>query len=1263
MLLGHQATRLLLASAITVATVCAQRIHTRIYDVADGLPNRSVHGITQDADGCMWFTTRAGIVCYDGLEWTRSGPPGGMGFGRAAIDDGGDIWSFALDEPHHPVRLQNTRWVEYPVTVGLPEHGGIGGVGIRGSGDDTQLLIACVRGNLLFWDGDRWLDVSGDRSLRFSNVTRVGDIFHLSTDRGLFTFDPSRPNARLLPIVAVPDESVYGTAIDPATDREWVIGPTWIGEYERGDFRFITRDMPFRASAKQDYHVTADGNGGVYFGDMLGLHHFIPFEGVRLVDRAEGLSAGGTTALFRDREGIVWNGSLRGVTKVLSRRFSNYTTAQGLAADEVTLVRELKDGSILLGHPEGIAFFHGRNDPIRIGSHPIQSRVLDCSEANDGTIWVAGNHDGLFRYARGERTAERVELPVGATEAVHAVHAASDGTILASVGRDLLRLRNGRWTPVDIPDHSERTFGIRRILEDDEGAIVLGTAFGGVMRMHGREVRHWHHAEDHNANNVFAVSLRPDGAIWAGTASGLCRCTPNGSLEPVLTPRIVRPTYFILDDADGNTWYGTDNGVYRHRGDEVRHFSVRDGLAGSETNRAAAICDREGHIWIGTDRGLSVFDPRHDRRPSHPPTVAITDIEAGGSRRLFTGELELPHDHNTVVFRFRTISFADEERVLHRTKLEGFDRSWSEARPLPTRELRYTSLPPGAYRMHVEVIDVDGVASGVVTSPAIHIANPFWRQSWVLITATIIVLIVIGGAFKFVSQRRYARRLESSVLQRTADLEAEKARLEATLSSIGDGLVVLDDACNVALWNRAAQKITGYSESDAIGRPLHELFTLPSTDVTDTAAGPVVLKTPTGIIRQLEFSSAPLGMQVESGRVLAFRDITDRRRVERNLARNERLDALGLLAGGIAHDFNNLLTVVLGNLSLIRLTDSSQHVEPRVRAAESATKQARALTQQLLTFSRAGDPIRRVASLHELLTESAKFLLSGANVRCDLELEDGLWPVEIDTGQVSQVVHNLLINARQAMPEGGRIVVRAHNLEVAPASMPEGPAVVIEVEDNGVGIAPDALDRVFDPYFSTKPGGSGLGLSTSYSIVSRHDGILMAESDPGQCTIFRAYLPASPQASVASESDSDPALTAAKDEGETPARVLVMDDEEPIRVLLKSMLTQLGHHCTTTGDGGAAIAMYRQALDTGQRFDLVIADLTVPGGMGGRVTLEHLKLIDDEVSAVAISGYSNDPVMADPREYGFRKGIAKPFGIDELETTLREVLSRASPKT
>ena len=385
------------------------------------------------------------------------------------------------------------------------------------------------------------------------------------------------------------------------------------------------------------------------------------------------------------------------------------------------------------------------------------------------------------------------------------------------------------------------------------------------------------------------------------------------------------------------------------------------------------------------------------------------------------------------------------------------------------------------------------------------------------------------------------------------------------------------------------------------------------------------------------------------------REIVERERMETELHKAQKLESLGILAGGIAHDFNNLLTTILSNVSMAMLDLEREHpAHKQLAMAERAMFRAKDLTQQLLTFSRGGAPVKRVTLISDLVRESAGFALRGTRIRCDFSVPDDLWLVNADEGQISQVIHNLMINADQAMPDGGTITVSCENAVLSTGDVPAlepGAYVKIAVRDRGIGIPKEYLEKIFDPYFTTKQRGSGLGLATTYSIIRKHGGGIFVESEISAGTTFTLFLPAFP-AATKEQVKEDVSLTTGK------GTILIMDDEEDIRTTAGNALGRLGYTVAFAEDGMRAIEMYQEAMRAGEPFAVVIMDLTIQGGMGGQETIKLLLEIDPEVKAIVSSGYSNDPVMASYQRYGFAGVVAKPYRIKELGAAVSSVLTQ-----
>jgi nitrogen-specific signal transduction histidine kinase/CheY-like chemotaxis protein len=387
------------------------------------------------------------------------------------------------------------------------------------------------------------------------------------------------------------------------------------------------------------------------------------------------------------------------------------------------------------------------------------------------------------------------------------------------------------------------------------------------------------------------------------------------------------------------------------------------------------------------------------------------------------------------------------------------------------------------------------------------------------------------------------------------------------------------------------------------------------------------------------------------------RDVTERRRMEEAQLTAQKLESISLLAGGIAHDFNNLLAGILGNISLARAEVSEAHpADENLANAERALLRAKDLTQQLLTFARGGAPVRHLADVGQLVRDAAVFASHGSPCACAFEINADLWPAEIDEGQLGQVVQNIVINAVQAMPAGGQITVKAVNTRLEPensCALPPGPYLEISVADKGTGIPEGLLKRIFDPYFTTKQTGSGLGLAVSYSIIRSHRGYLGATSAPGQGSTVTFLVPAEPDREIP---------RVAQEKAPVPLRgggVLVMDDQEMVRTMAVRMIASLGFSAVGAANGGEALELYKAALADKRPFDAVILDLTVVGGMGGKETISRLLSIHPSARIIVSSGYSHEPDLADYRRLGAVGILPKPYRLQELKKVILEVVETA----
>jgi PAS domain S-box-containing protein len=515
-------------------------------------------------------------------------------------------------------------------------------------------------------------------------------------------------------------------------------------------------------------------------------------------------------------------------------------------------------------------------------------------------------------------------------------------------------------------------------------------------------------------------------------------------------------------------------------------------------------------------------------------------------------------------------------------------------------------------------------------------------------------------------------------IQAEEALAAEKDRLAVTLRSIGDGVITTDTSGRVELVNAEAERLTGWTQDGANGKPLTEVFRIVDSKTgrvlrdisrnvlrTGRMVSPrsdsITLVSREGSERFIAHGASPIFSKSGKivGTVLVFQDITDRKRMEDELLKAQKMESLGLLAGGIAHDFNNFLAAVLLKSQMgLRVLDQGRNPAQYLRSIEDVASEACEVTQQLLTFAKGGAPIKKAASIRNLLLEARKFSLRSTDVRFNFDVSEDLWDAEFDRGQMNQVINNLVVNGEQAMPGGGTLLIRAHNHQVdefdQEFELSAGNYIRISVQDEGVGISAENLARVFEPYFTTKPDGHGLGLAGVYSIINRHGGRISVKSEVGKGTTFSFCLPAAAESAATEPEETAAALIRGS------GRILVMDDDPLLQECAGELLQELGYDVVVVADGLEALNVYKQEAHHNRPFNAVILDLLVREGMGGKDTMRMLREFDPDVKAIVSSGYSSDTVMANPEKHGFSAVLNKPFTMEKLASVLDQATEGSS---
>ncbi len=503
-------------------------------------------------------------------------------------------------------------------------------------------------------------------------------------------------------------------------------------------------------------------------------------------------------------------------------------------------------------------------------------------------------------------------------------------------------------------------------------------------------------------------------------------------------------------------------------------------------------------------------------------------------------------------------------------------------------------------------------------------------------------------------------------------LKEEKEKLLVTLKSIADAVIVIDDKGYISIVNKKVRELTGYSEDEALNKRIDQIIKIYNDDGPIDVLAPqekfVSKRTNLFLVKKdgekvfINYSISPIINENNLlGYVIVVRDITVEKAIQDQIIKTEKLKSISLLAGGIAHDFNNIIAAILGNIELVKLKidkkdiDAKKYIENVLKSLDVAKN----LTNQLLTFAKGGEPIKEISSLKDIIVDSTNFVLAGSNIKCHFFFPADLWLTKIDKAQISQVIQNLVINARHAMKNTGNIYISCKNISSKEASSlglyPPREYIEISIKDQGIGIPKENIKRIFEPFFTTKKDGSGLGLAITASIIHKHNGHIRVESQVGIGTTFYLYLPAFPSSKTDKIVASSQEKYEDKNVDHKKLRILVIDDEELVRETTKEILNLLSYEVVLAEDGEKGLSIYREYMKSNP-FDLVILDYTIPGSMNGKDICKQLLKIDPEARVIIASGYANDPVMSNYKNYGFKARLIKPYTIDQLKEAIYAVL-------
>ena len=1298
------------------------------YTESNGLPSSVVNDVTQDKPGRIWFATQEGIAVFDGVNWERFSVNQGLpvsSFFKIRVDSQDMVWALSTPGPTgvHVVFYDNGKWREIPkLPWKIKEDYGVTSFELmeHHREDDSRRQIMVVMGTrdmgLFTWNGKNWdqsTKKDGLLSNRVNGLVGLGDKFFVATDSGLSVVSitprqPAKVDNRLNELLKenFPSKSsinIKAVNIERSDrflnsslkdHRVWLYGGEWLGCFEGTHFRRVCQPPALNLPGIKYYPgIFPDYQEGVYITDLFQIYYFNYNTGVlEPIGVNNGLIDEGATSLYIDYEKNVWVSCFRGVSKIASRRFGSFQMKHGLLENEVTAILEYEPGKFVFGHNNGLTFYNGTGfepRPFRFqaGGRFIRQRVMDIKADSKKNIWlVLSSHQLVKTNTQGH--IQQYGPQEGFSYSVNTIWIDPDDTLWLGTDNGIYTKKDHGYVPVKPGLLKEPN--VRKIYKPTPDTIYLATNGDGLYEYKNRRWTQYRHGGDPEANSIFAVIKDSRGNLLLGTRGGLFTLK-EGEIQRFVSGdfKIERTIYFIVEDNNHQVWFGTGNGVIRwdQQRKKTVSYSTTEGLIGLETNRAAGVVDSRGRVWIGTNRGVSIYNSSFDNVNDYipPPRVRLLTMDLPrGKIPLVPGaalkpRYKLAYEENNIAFHFKGISFLDESRIRFQARLEGFENQWSEEF-LPYRHMvRYPSLPPGSYRFHLRVKNALGIWSAPVTSPGIVIQRPYYRQWWFYLLMLLLTGIISTGIYQYFSQKKYSSRLAKEIAESTRQLRASEEKYARLFREIKDVVYISSPEGKLIDMNPTGVELFGFSSKEEIlqadiGNDLYansqerEYFKKAIQQHGFVKDYELAVRRKNGEKFMVLLTSTEV--RDEDGHLVAYlgimRDITEKKKLEMQLERAQKMEAIGMLAGGVAHDLNNILTGLTSypELLLMQIPENSPLRKPMLTIKQTGEKAA-AMVQDLLTLSRRGVEVREVINLNEVVRdylespEYEKLKAYHPDSQLDLQMAEDLLNLLGSPIHLLKTLMNLVSNAVEAMPHGGIVRIKTENRYIDSVlngydTIKEGEYVVLSVADTGVGISPEDISRIFEPFYTRKEmgrSGTGLGMSVIWATVKDYHGYIDIKSKKGKGTTVDLYFPVT----RVEKTKKIPGGSIEKYKGNE--KILIIDDVEEQREVASGILIQMGYQVAAVSSGEEAVEYIKY-----HPVDLVVIDMIMEKGIDGLETYRRIIRYRPGQKAIIVSGFSKTEKVKEVQRLGAGLYVKKPYTIEQFSRAIRNELD-SHPKT
>lgn len=1254
--------------------------------------------VAEDKNGLIWIGTKEGLYSFnkqtEKFTAYHLGPkndPHGLNADNVwtvVADRGGSIWvgtSAGLDV-YDPGDNQFSHFLHDPEDDGGPQAPGKG------------IVYAVAQGR----DGDVWVGTSEGGLSRYSRSNKT--FTH-------YRHDPNDPDSLACDeIFSITEDSRGNLWLGRSFSRAFGLEKY---NMDSGKFTLYKHDSDVPGSLYSNIILTCfeDRSGILWVPENTGkVQKMDPYCNrfkLHTVKKNDSSTTGlrALTSVYEDSRGDIWTGGQQGLSR-FDRKSQTWTyfapdpdNPQALWNQYAFSMIEDSDGNFWVATDDGILNLFDRDRGIVLKRYqnpiiPKTARMIVEDRFDPDIFWFGIENYGLFKFNKKSGEFTRYESRSDASEGL------LDGFIVSlrqdDDGRMWIQSHSGlyhfnprtekfiRYSHNDNDPASISSNVINDLYIDIQGVFWVSTD-SGLNRFDPQNGRFLRYGKKHGFPTMSTRTILEDrsGLLWIGSDAGL----------------------IVFDPAEEKV---------------TRVYTKEDGLQCNSFSLYAtsALQTRGGRMWFAGPNGVNSFYPEKIRTNPFKPSVYLNTLTQGGEEIISNPsaskgtDVDLDWRHNFFEFTYAALNYSQPGNNLYKYILEGWDKDWFYAGK--QRSGRYSGLSGGDYTLKILAANNDGLWSDSPFFIRIHVATPFWQTWWFYLLCISSMLFILFLLF-FIRTRnlqQFNRKLEAAY--KLVKLAEEKYR--SIFENATEGIFQSTPEGKLLTVNTEMARILGYESSEELIGAIDNISQQVYVDAADREKLIRALKENSvisnfetrfrrkdnliiwvnisvrkndsekegrvsfdGIVKDitrrreieielenhrqnLENMVAERTKKINEANILLQHEIDERHRVEEELLKSKKLESIGVLAGGIAHDFNNLLAVIVGRISMAQL-----HLIPGSKAAEElekaelATERAAELSNKFITFSSGGKPVKELDDIGEVVRNTVELSLSGSKVKAKFLLSPDLWPVSIDRNQMSQAFNNIIENAKNAMDKGGVLQVMGENFvfdqEQNGSKLPlsTGDYVMICFQDEGGGIPKEYLSRIFDPYFTMdamgKEKGKGLGLSITYSIINKHNGYIFVDSREGKGASVYVYLPALPEQSL-----SDPPFRL--DDSGKGKKILVMDDEEMIRATSQNILEIMGHEVFVAPEGESAFTLYEQAYNEGRPFDLLIIDLTIPGGLGGKELITKLIQFDPNVRAIVSSGYAEDPVMSNYQDYGFVQALPKPYTLERMQAVLDEVFVR-----